>query len=147
MLPQNLPEFTTTDGKVFAGDSVKILSAADAVDILFERALLATPDVSIEEAQKTYEFVREGWASQALYRGTPSEMRHHIFSNLQRMQAQDGFEYFRIDVNVDKNHLRAMARAFFANSFQPVGVYRSGDMILACGNASFSGPPQLPIPT
>jgi hypothetical protein len=131
-----MPEFTTVEG---------IVSPAEAVDILFERALPATPDVTTEEARRTYEFVRGAWGSQGLYSGTPDEMRQLILTNLQRMQAEDGFRSFSIEVKADENHLRAMVVVFFAGSFQPVGVYRCGGTILACGNFAFSGP-SVPVP-
>ncbi len=132
----DLPEFTSVEG---------IVSPAEAVDVLFDRALPATPDVTVEEARRTYEFVRATWGSQALYSGTPGEMRQLILTNLQRMHAEDGFRSFRIEVNADENHLRAMVVVFSGDGFQPVGVYRSGDAVLVCGNFTFTGPSE-PVP-
>lgn len=126
-----LPEFSAVEG---------IVSPPEAVDILFERALPAIPDVTVEEARGTYEFVRPVWGSQDLYSGTPAEMKQLILANLERMRAEDGFRSLRVEVNPDENHLRAMVVVFFADSFQPVGVYRSGDTVLVCGNAAFTGP-------
>jgi len=136
-LDTGLPGFTTVEG---------IVSPEEAVDILFEQALPATPDVAVEDARRTYEFVRATWGSHELYSGTRDGMRQLILTNLRRMHAEEGFGSFRVEVKPDENHLRAMVVVFSAaGSFQPVGVYRSGDTVLVCGNSAFTGPSD-PVP-
>jgi uncharacterized RDD family membrane protein YckC len=118
-------------------EPVSTTSAEDAVAALFDKALAATPNLSIDAVESHFDMLKGPWCSQKLIRGSRDRIRSVVLENLRRIQSEAGFRDFTISVELTRG-----AAQLFANVRPyaiPLCVWRSGDVYLACGNSDFRG--------
>jgi hypothetical protein len=112
-------------------------SAEETAQILFEKALPATPIESEDRIRADYERVKRSWGSTVLVEGAEAVVREIVLGNLQRIAREPGFEEFSIVVD-DRDVKYAQVNAFFATAFVPVRAWRGPDKFYACGNSLFT---------
>jgi hypothetical protein len=112
-------------------------TADDAVTVLFDRALMATPSLSIDAVRSNYEMLRGPWSSQTLFEGSRDRTYSIVVANLRRIQSTPDFRRFEISVDLTK--CAAQISATVGRYVIPVSVWRSGEIYLACGNSDFRG--------
>jgi hypothetical protein len=117
----------------------QISSALEATDILFDKAILATPKVSPQKARALYESVKRSWGSQTLIEGSREEIKSVVLRNLQRLEKRSDFRYHSVDVYLD--HECAQISTSFERkprwTFIGIRVWRSQNRFFACGDENF----------
>ncbi len=116
-------------------ENVSATTAEEAAAVLFNRAILAIPSLTVQAIKANYETVKGPWSSGKLVTGTQAQVRSIVLENLRRIQSQAGFRKFEIAVRLE--HGAAEVEAIVPPFFIPVAVWRSGDDIFACGNSDF----------
>ena len=112
-------------------------SAEQALQILFEKALPATPSETERRIQADYESLQRTWDSEILVEDAGPAVREVVLRNLQRIAEEPGFEEFAVVVD-DRDVRFAQVNAFFSAAFIPVRVWRCEDKVYACGNSLFT---------
>lgn len=116
-------------------ETVSTTSADEAISVLFDRALVAVPSLTVDAVESNYERVKGNWSSRKLVRGPQNRVRSIVLANLRRIQSQAGFRNFQIAVYLERG--AAQVEAMAPPHFIPIAVWRSGDDVFACGNADF----------
>ena len=127
-------------GQILEGgkfETVYTKNAEEAVATLFDKALPATPSLSVDAVESHYDRLKGPWYSQKLFRGSRDKIRSVVLKNLHRIQSEAGFQDFTISVELTLGaaQIFATVRPYAI----PVCVWRSGDVYLACGNSDFRG--------
>ena len=116
-------------------EAVRTKSPEEATSILFERALPATPNVSIDGVQRSYDALKYSWSSTKLVKGSHKQIKSVILKNLQRIRSEPTFREFEVKVYLEGN--AAQVEAIAPPYFIPVRVWRAGNEYYACGNSDF----------
>lgn len=115
-------------------------TAWEAINILFDEAIVATPRSSPEQVQQEYQLIEPRWGSQILVEGSENEVKPIVYGNLQRLEKRENFSYFSIEVY--PKHKYTQVNASFGKKtrrmFVGMRVWRSKDRFFACGDEEFS---------
>lgn len=127
-------------GQILEGGEFKPVSTKspeDAVSALFDKALEATPNLSIDTVKSHYDRLKGPWSSQKLFQGSRDKLRSIVLANLRRIKSEPGFRGFEVSVELTQGAARIYATV--PPYAIPISVWRAGENYLACGNSDFRG--------
>jgi len=129
-------------------DPVKTKNPEQAVDILFNRAILAIPYISLDEVHKEYSRLQSSiWQSRKLVEGSISEVKNAVLRNVIRLRNERNFIDFEVAVLKGQN--AAQISAFFKNTgdvptsfpssiyFRGIRVLKTEENLYAIGDFDF----------
>jgi hypothetical protein len=119
-----------------------------ATDALFSEALSTIPAIAPDTIMTAYRDLGGKWASQALYYGTPTQIREIVSYNLGLLARRADFDRFIINTGEASSGDApyAQANALYERTiagrgtFIGIRLWRSPVGIFVCGNANFEGP-------
>lgn len=117
--------------------------ASIATHLLFDKALLAVPEIARAKIDFEYKGCQMSWKSKVLVEGTEEDLKPVIQENLERLQRRGDFGHFQVETHMDD--CCAQVTVFYQFSFLAVRVWKNGDdHYFACGDAAFDGPAASP---
>lgn len=137
--------FDKTDPKTTFQDNSKLIDfkqfntkkATEAVEVLMTKAIFAAPSISQAEVIDEYKKLRLSWLSKELVKGSLSQVKKIILSNLEELAALNRFNEFIIEAYPDQKC--AQVNAMFTNpqTFLGIRLWRTQDAIFTCGDKDF----------
>jgi hypothetical protein len=125
-----------TEDKVAGFAGVQTTNPVEAVDILFDDAIPATPSITRGELEEGFRRIRALWGSTRLHSGSREHIKALILANLQRMCSSEVVDEIGIGVFAEQRAAQVSLRLKHIG-FVQVRIWHSGDQFFACGNGCF----------
>ena len=113
----------------------EIKDSDEALNILFNEAILATPETTSDHINKA---LQSSWGYPGVVEGSLSEVKKTVLKNLKILEKRERFDYFRVDVMKEQNC--AQIDAFYglnSNSryFEGIRIWKTKEKFYAWGSA------------
>src|SRR5216117_4158910 len=111
-----------------------------AVAIAFDSALKTVTVIPVTGPYWPFNEVCEAWKCKRLYYGPEDVIRALVLQNVVKLSLNPRFNYFRVDI---RSGDVVQINAFFADSFVPIQIWRSGQNYFTNGTGAFSASGEL----
>jgi hypothetical protein len=107
----------------------------EAASVLFEHAMAAVPEISVQKIQSYFNSVKGTFGSKVLVEGPQKKLYETVLRNLQRLATAGDFEGFSVDALAKQEC--AQVNVSFKRTFTPVRVWKTKKSFYACGDPQF----------